>query len=343
MRMLETHANPVHIFLPLLSHTDDGVRRQAGLILLGVFGPRAQTYLHALLSDSHRQVQQQAHDALELLTEVGSTAIDSRLQRPLYIECLGAFRVFVHGQEIQLHEWGQPEGGRAGGRKVRDVFAYLVHCGTRGATRQEIIDMVWGGDGRAGQFSRTLTALRQLLAQRGDAHIANALIVDRKHCALATNMYMTDVQWFEQAFEVASRIEEDRGLGHAEAFYRQTLNSYGGAYMADVAWGKEWYQERRDSLSNTYIIAAERLAEHAYNTKQHKRCIEWCQQALKVEPTAEEVMVLLLHAYQELGDWVRLERAFYRYVRLARIDLQGDEEQADPVVQQFHKLMQLRF
>ena len=67
MVMREGSANPVHLFLPLLTHVDEAVRRQACLILLGTFGMRALTYLRRSLEDPDRHLQHQARKALDTI------------------------------------------------------------------------------------------------------------------------------------------------------------------------------------------------------------------------------------------------------------------------------------
>jgi two-component SAPR family response regulator len=342
--MRELSANPIHLFLPLLTHEDASVRRQAGIILLGIYGSRALTYLQLLLNNVDLSVQEHARAALDVLSGLIDVEVAAHLQRPMYIECMGALRVYIHNHEIQPQEWTQPGNSRAGARRVRDVFAYLVHSGHRGASRAELTRMIWGDLKRSANLARTLTALRQTLARAGGESFAvQALVIDGDRCALRPEIYLTDVQLFEQTFDLASKTEDVYSLSVAVPFYQQLLQLYGGLYMADVAWGHDWPQERRDRLTNSFVIAAERLADHAYTSQQPRQCIEFCMRALAVDPRADDVMVWLLRAFAQLGMWTDLGRAFRRYVRHAEIDLQSQEALTDPVVRTYHSLTKNSF
>ncbi len=307
--MRELSANPIHLFLPLLTHEDASVRRQAGIILLGIYGSRAMTYLQILLHNVDLTMQAHARAALDVLSELIDVDVAAHLHRPMYIECLGGLRVYIGHREIQPQEWSQPTRSRAGSRRVRDVFAYLMHCGRRGASRAELTEMI--GLNKSSSLARTLTALRQTLAQAGGESFATqALMIDGDRCAIFPEIYLTDVQLFEQTFELANKTEDIHGLSMAIPLYQQLLHLYGGLYMADVAWGRDWPHERRDRLANSFVIAAERLADHAYTSQQPQRCIEFCLRALDVDPTADDVTVWLLRAYAQQCMWAEIERTF---------------------------------
>jgi DNA-binding SARP family transcriptional activator len=342
--MRELSANPIHLFLPLLTHEDASVRRQAGIILLGIYGSRALTYLQLLLNNVDLSIQEHARAALDVLSDLIDVEVAAHLHRPMYIECLGGLRVYIDHREIQPQEWAQPTRSRAGSRRVRDVFAYLVHSGRRGASRAELTRMIWGDSKRSANLARTLTALRQTLVQAaGESFAAQALVIDGDRCALLPELYLTDVQLFEQTFDLASKTEDTHGLSIAVPLYQQLLQLYGGMYMADVAWGHDWPQERRDRLTSNFVIAAERLAEHAYTNQQPQQCIEFCTRALEADPTADDVTVWLLRAFAQLGMRTDLERAFRRYLRHTGIDLQSQEALTDSVVRTYHSLTKNSF
>jgi two-component SAPR family response regulator len=340
--MRELSANPIHLFLPLLTHEDASVRRQAGIILLGIFGSRALTYLQLLLDNVDLSMQNHARAALGVLSDLIDVEVAAHLQRPMYIECLGGLRVYIDHREIQPQEWSQSTSSRAGSRRVRDVFAYLVHSGRRGASRAELTEMM--GLKRSTNLARTLTALRQTLAQSGGENFAaQALVIDGDRCALFPEIYLTDVQLFEQTFDLASKTEDIHGLSMTIPLYQQLLQLYGGLYMADVAWRHDWPQERRDRLTSSFVIAAERLAEHAYISQQPQQCIDFCMRALEADPTADDVMVWLLRAFAQLRMWTDLDRIFRRYLRHAGIELESQEALSDPVVHEYQVLMKNSF
>ena len=320
--MFDQAGAPMRLYLPLLTHHDPEVRRQACLILLGTYGERAVTALRRLLDDPDQQVRREARLGLLALVEVTDAGVRFRPPRGMYVACLGGLRVFVGNRELRPEDWAQTEGGRAGWQKVRAAFAYLVHSGRRGASRPALGAAVWGGAVSASSLARTLSALRHTLS----AHYDGALMLDAEHCLLDPDSYHTDVQLFERAFDMATRVEHDQDLAAAAPLYDQAIQLYAGPYMADLPRGSGWWRERRDHLMSSFVIAAERAAEHAFTQQQYQRCADVCALALDADPSADDVVAWQLMAYGQLGATAELSHAYQAYLRAAG----RDEQHEDP-------------
>ena len=129
------------------------------------------------------------------------------------MQCLGRMRVYADNHEIQSQDWAQADHGRAGWQKVQSVFAYMIHSGQRGATRDAIGTAVWGGPFSANSLSRTFTTLRQTLMKAcGPAFVEQALMITDDHCVLDPTYYHTDIQLFEHTFDAAVRMEQESSL-----------------------------------------------------------------------------------------------------------------------------------
>jgi len=329
-------ANPARLYLPLLADAQPNIRHHAAAILLGTYGDRALTFLRQLLDDPDRTTRQRARAALRILGEDLGVAIGLHPPPRMYVECLGQLRVYIAGHEIHPHDWAQLDGGRAGWRKVQGVFAYLIHCGRRGSSRESLGAAVWGGPVSASSLSRTLTALRQALDQAGDAaFVERALTITRDSCVLSPEAYHTDVQLFGQAFNIACAVEQTRGLAAAVPLYAQAVNLYGGPYMAGVPGGETWSQARHDLHMNEYLIAAERLAEHAYTRRRYQHCAALCRAALQIDPAADDITAWLLRTYNQVGLYDELGRAYREYLRRVAIDPASAEARQDLVVQTY--------
>ncbi|MDW8405199.1 AfsR/SARP family transcriptional regulator [Chloroflexus sp.] len=328
-------SNPVTLYLPLLTHTDPEVRRQATTILLTHYGNRALTYLRRLLDDA--EFSEQARAALTHIGDITGLRIELRPFRGVYVRCLGDFQVFIDSRLIKPEEWGQSEGGRAGGRKVQGIFAYLVHCGETGATRSEIANAIWGGAASASSIARTLTALRQVLHHCGGTELAtNLLHTDRQRCALNTDLYRSDADLLERTFDLAVKTGEEQGLEAAQSFYQYVLDLYDGPYMEGIAGAQQWAAERRASLLSKTVLSGERLAAHAYATGNDQQCLQYCQRVLALEPQAAAVVNWHLRASHRLGLPVEMQRAYQRYLAAAGINPRRKRD--DPVVQLYHEL-----
>lgn len=331
----------VRMYLPLLTHTQPDVRMQSCSILLSTYGDRAVTHLRRLLDDPDVLVRQQARLALLAVKETTDLPIVMRPFQGMYVECLG--RVRLHIGNSELHDDGlvQQGSGRAGWQKVQGVLAYLVHSGGRGASREAIAQAVWGESWSANSVARTLTALRQAFdAAPGGGELAEAaLTIEPDYCRLDPDAYHSDVAAFERAFGLAVQCEHDHGLAEAATFYSQALALYSGAYMADVPRAARWGRQRRDYLMSSFVIAAERQAEHYFEQGDMRRCLEACTLALDADPAADEAMIWMLRAYSAAGMRAEREQAYRGYLRVA---LAGNASAAvpadDPVVQVYTKL-----
>jgi DNA-binding SARP family transcriptional activator len=341
--MGNTGGNLARLYLPLLNHAQAEVRQQAGAILLGAHGTSALSALRSLAGDADPAVRQQAREGLHTIMAISGRQITKKPFQGIYIECLGQLRVWIGGRQVLPSDWMQPDSGRAGWRKVQGSFAYLIHRGRYGASRAALGQAVWGGQVSAASLARTLSALRQTLAGSDDAPlIERALTVSGEQISFAADAYTTDARFFEQMFEIACATESEQGLIAAAPLYAQAMQLYTGTYMIDIAGSEEWGQRQRDHLSGNLIIAAERLAEHAFANQRYRQCVAICRQALEIDEAAEELSNWLLRAYDRLNLRQELARAYHSYLRAATVTPHGDEGRHNLVVQTYQELIGAR-
>jgi len=332
------------LYLPLLADNRPVVRQQACLILLGTYGDRALTYLRRLADDADPQVRYDARLALLAIVEITDSTLKSKPFRGMHVECLGRMRVYIGNYELRDSDWTEAEGGRAGARKMQGALAYLIHCGRRGSSREALGAALWDKGFSATSLSRTLSALRQTLKRHADSTfvVERALVIENDYCLLDPDCYHTDTLFFEQAYNQATRVESEQSLEVAIPLYTHTLQLYFGPYMADIPCANGWYRSRRDHLRGSFVIAAERLAEHAYDQGQYSQCIDTCALALDAEPAADEMVTWLLRAYARAGLYAELEHGYRGYLHAAGLDAGSAAGQQDAVVQLYQSLGRAR-
>lgn len=322
-------ANPTELYLPLLTHGDAQVRRQASMILLSTYGVRGLTYLRRLLDAPDVALQAGARAALLAVAEASSLHVELQPFRGIYVRCLGDLQVFVNGREVLPHDWAQDGGGRGGARKTQGLFAFLVHRGRRGASRAEIADAVWDAPVAPASLSRALGGVRDLLTQLGSPDLAaQALRVGRDHIALSPASYDSDADQLERTLDLACQREEQEGLDGAAPLYHQVVALYDGPYMEAVPRACDWGRERRDLLANAYMLALERLAEHSYAQGNYRQCLAHCRRALGVDPAADDLVSWLLRAYEQLGLPVDADHVYLQYLEAAGVDPLREPEDA---------------
>jgi DNA-binding SARP family transcriptional activator len=341
--MSNSGGNLARLYLPLLNHSQAEVRRQACAILLGAHGAQALVALRCLLDDPDPETRLQARQAVHVVAAIHGQQVAEPPWHGIYVECLGQLRVWVAGRQILPRDWMQPDSGRAGWRKVQGAFAYLVHRGRYGASRKALGEAVWGGPVSAASLARTQTALRQTLAGADDsALIERAQTNSGVHISFAADTYASDARFFEQAFEIACQTEAEQGLAGAAPLYAQTLRLYSGPYMSDIAGSDEWGQRQRDHLGGNAVIAAERLAEHAYAAQRYRQCVAICRQGLEIDDTAEELSSWLLRAYDRLNLRHEIGHVYRSYLRAATISPEDGEGCHNPVVRTYRELTGVR-
>lgn len=330
--------NLAPLYLPLLIDSQPAVRRQAYALLLATYGDHGLTLLRRLLSVGDRELRQQASLALQYITELTSIPIHHQPFSGMHIGCLGRTRLFVGDREVQIDAWVRRKYAAVGWQKVQGVLAYLLHCGQRGTTRAALEAAIWGS-ATPTTVGRTLQALQQLIVELlGEDVAAQTLTITNQFCLLNPAAYRSDVHAFEQIFSLASDTEEHEGLAAAAPYYLQAVQIYHGPYMIDIAQGTPWAQARRDYLRGSFLIAAERVAEHAYSEQRYHQCAAVCSQVFDADESADECVAWLLRAYQRMGQYSAFEHTYRRYLRANDLDERSPDACQDVVVCAYEQL-----
>lgn len=227
-------------------------------------------YLAAALELGHEQQRQTTE-----LDSLGSRhrAVVSRGQRldralsgtlapakPLRVEALGPLHVELGGEVLQ--RWGGP---KAGTRQAEALFAFLFDRGERGASKDEIVEVIWPDADLVhadAAFHRTLVGLRGTLeperAPREES-VAVRYRNDRYHLDPAV-VEWSDVWAFTALMDQASAATTDGAtldaLEAARALYR-------GDYLDDCPFygDSEYVEERRSLLRGQYVDLLVALGE----------------------------------------------------------------------------------
>lgn len=341
--MNDPSASLIRLYLPLLTHPLPDVRRHTSALLACSYGPRGQEALRRLTQDADSEVRRLARVALQTLATFTGRPAEEPRDVGIYVACLGPLRVHVRGTCLTMRDWSPVEGGRAGWQKVQATFAYLVYCGSHGATRAAIGEAVWDGHASSASVARTISTLRQVLARVcGDEWSDQVLFQVEDRWVLNPALYDTDVRVFEQAYELATELEQSQGLAAAAPLYAQVLDCYTGPYMADVLPGSGWMRARRDLLNSYCVIAAERLAEHAFARAEYRRCALICLQALTADPAADDIVSWLIRAYAQLGHYGELEYVYRSYLREAGLNSVDLLESQDIVLRTYAEVIRSR-
>lgn len=238
--------DPLTVELPL---TDGGIARFGRKRNGAAFTPTEQEALRlgaAFLGSSLRLAERHAAQAAALAelsresqqVETRGTALrdalaDATLQpTQLRIHALGPLRAERDGEPIR--RWG---GEKAGSRQAEALFAFLLDRGERGASKDEIVELIWPDvdlDRADVAFHRTMLGLRSMLqpSRRGRGTPAAIAFHNDRYRLDPSIVGWSDVAEYERLIGEAGRAANDDGmrlLEEARALYR-------GDYLDDCPY-----------------------------------------------------------------------------------------------------------
>jgi DNA-binding SARP family transcriptional activator len=239
---------------------------------------------------------------------------------------LGPFRVYRDGKKIADTDWGQSKGPA---RKVKALFAYLVAKGSHGATKDEIMELLWpdrpAGDSVNASFHATMYYLRRALQPdllpRG--RLQYVPYQDGYYKLAPPDGYWVDTTAFEAHYQQALRLE-DRGQEEIAARNWKLAEAlYQGDYMAGIArrytegYEDDWCQLPRYRLKDMYLTVLLKLAHYHFQRGEERLTRVYAEKALAADPGCEKahrLIMKLLHQAGRYGDLVRQYRLCERYL-----------------------------
>jgi two-component SAPR family response regulator len=172
----------------------------------------------------------------------------------LRVHALGPLRIELDG--VVLRKLGGP---KAGARQAMGVFAFLMDRAGAGATKHEILDLIWPDvacDSADLAFHRTLLGLRQEFAGLG---LGPVIRYEPDRYRLHEELVeWTDVSTFEWLVEEPARDPERRARDLVSA-----LELYRGDYLDDCPYygDSEHVERTRSLLRSTVVDALNELGE----------------------------------------------------------------------------------
>lgn len=278
-----------------------------------LLAPKDSALIRSLLRRALEHPEQGAY-AQELLSliepdelAISSAMAESLATAPLYIQTLGPFRVWRHGQEIERSAWSR--------EKSLLLLQLLVCNRTRAVHRDEIIDALW--DGNTSSTATTglrvaLSALRTVLEPGREAGVDSTFVRrDGDTIRLANDVGVrVDADEFGRLFK-AARVVESSNVFEAIARYERALALYRGEFLGDnryVQWAEAERQERR----REFLVNAERLAGLLVRVEEFERAARWAETMLQHDPLWEAAYALLMESYWRQGNRALAVRAYNR-------------------------------
>nr|WP_281416398.1 BTAD domain-containing putative transcriptional regulator [Deinococcus aestuarii] len=224
---------------------------------------------------------------------------------PLHIQSLGAVRVTLTGTPLHLPL-----------SKSAEVLVWLALNGE--ATRDRIVDALWGGSDERRHVEYFKVAVR---------HLRLALAA---HPAVTFNPlpFEAGVYRLSERFT----LDLDAGLARralvslAPQDLRRAVEAYSGAFLPAVE--AEWAEPVRADVLEATVAAATTLGSQLERTAPGE-AVAWYERAIELDPLHEDGHVRLVRLHTSLGHEVAARHASGRYRRMLREEW-GREPEEDP-------------
>ncbi|MET0217013.1 MAG: BTAD domain-containing putative transcriptional regulator [Burkholderiales bacterium] len=208
---------------------------------------------------------------------------------PLRIYTLGKFAIECDGKPLRSSGKAQ--------HKPLDLLKALIAFGGRDVNTRILTEALWpdaDGDAAQGAFDATLHRLRRLLG------VDNAVQLKDGKLSLNENLCWVDAWTFEQACRQEEAADADRGIESIAREARLIRRLYRGPFMASED-DQPWMLQSRERLRGLFRRRVTALGQVLESRYQWDQAIELFQQALDIDPIAEEMYQHLMLAQRELG------------------------------------------
>ncbi len=179
--------------------------------------------------------------------------------RGLHVFALGSLRAELNGEP--LRSWG---GEKAGSRQAEAIFAFLFDRGDRGASKDEILELVWPDvdlDRADVAFHRTMLGLRSRLRPGRRTRGSDGPIVFRndRYRLDPSVVAWSDLAEFDRLLGEAAGADPDAGLRALE----QARSLYRGDFLDDCPFYGDSVQveDRRTHMRQRYVDVLIELGE----------------------------------------------------------------------------------
>ena len=197
-----------------------------------------------------------------------------------YAKFLGSFSLDFNGQRLWLK--GSPQ------KKSMQLLMALLKAGAEGATRQQLLEVVWkeGGDPQKekSNLNQHLYYLRQLIHE---SHFPEGkYIIVQKPRYYFTEDYEihSDTEQLDQILEEI-RNAEAAGEDTLELL-RQFCRGYTGEFLPMLN-GEEWVVEKSAYYQKQYFSCLSRLCSRLKEMGEYQEMLELCTAASQIHPYDE--------------------------------------------------------
>jgi len=193
------------------------------------------------------------------------------------------------------------------------VFCYLAASRGHRATKDRIVDTVWGDASPAAvekNFHPAISFLRKAL-NHGHSASKNFILYELGTYRLNPDYrYAVDTEEFESAIRTARERADRQDLAGALERYDAAIALRRGEFLDDLY--DEWAESDRQHYETLFREALREAGELHLRTGNLERCVGYLRGLVEHDRTDERVSIQLMTALGALGRRPDVEREFHR-------------------------------
>jgi ATP/maltotriose-dependent transcriptional regulator MalT/DNA-binding SARP family transcriptional activator len=236
----------------------------------------------------------------------------------LTIRLLGSIEVFRDiERKIPARAWKI--------RRALQIFCYLVASRQHRATKERIVDALWGDTRLSAiekNFHPTISFLRRALNEGHNVPKNFILYEGGAYLLNPAYRYAVDAEIFEAGIRASRERAARRRLSEALAGYDAALSLYRGPFLEDEY--DEWTEAPRAHYETLHLAALKEAGELHLGDGDRETGLGYLQKLVERDPLNEEASARLMDALGTMGNRAGVEREFGRLARALRQEIATD-------------------
>ncbi|MCJ7435667.1 MAG: tetratricopeptide repeat protein, partial [Anaerolineales bacterium] len=248
---------------------------------------------------------------LENLPEKQGIQISISNSHSIEVHTLGAFHVFVDGEEVSQERWVSA--------KARDLLAYFITQRAGRVPAERAFDAIWGEKGGTSRaaFHTALSRLRNAL--RIGKEGPRLILVEVGEYWLDSARFKIDVDEFDSAL---AKARASTSAANSAEWYQRAASMVQGEYLQNMYY--EWVFPERRRLAQSYLGALQELVAYHLATQSPKDALKYIEKAISLDPLNEDLYAQSMRACAALSDRAGVKRIYADLQRLLRAELNAD-------------------
>jgi two-component SAPR family response regulator len=233
------------------------------------------------------------------------------------VRCFGPLR--IERQDGTSVQWSLANGATT---KTKTLFAYLLHCGVKGATSEELTDLLWPQvDCLSKSLNRlyhTIHCLRIALSPELKCSRESPYVLGHEgHYQLRLPQgTWVDVPVFEQLCHRGEKLFKSDRIEDALVCYLSAERLYTGQLLTDIPpeytqnIDRDWCWSRRFWFEEIYVKLLANISQIYRRFDELERAVVYAEKALELEPCFEPAHQELMHIFHLSGRRDAVERQY---------------------------------